>query len=75
MLDGKNYRLILANDEEIYNFLSKDIENYMKMFEVLVTKNFKEQKIRALSLKTMGIRVENNLLNLDLENIGLDGQV
>ena len=72
MLDGKNYRLILANDEEIYNFLSKDIENYMKMFEVLVTKNFKEKKVRALSLKTMGIRVENNLLNLDLENIGLD---
>ena len=72
MLDGKNYRLILANDEEIYNFLSKDIENYMKMFEVLVTKNFKEKKVRELSLKTMGIRVENNLLNLDLENIGLD---
>ena len=72
MLDGKNYRLILANDEEIYNFLSKDIENYMKMFEVLVAKNFKEKKVRALSLKTMGIRVENNLLNLDLENIGLD---
>ena len=72
MLDGKNYRLILANDEEIYNFLSKDIENYMKMFEVLVTKNFKEKKVRELSLKTMVIRVENNLLNLDLENIGLD---
>ncbi len=72
MLDEKKCRLVLVNDEEIYNFLSKDIEKYMKKFNVLATKAFKDRKIRALSLKTMGIKVENNLINLDLKDIGLD---
>ena len=39
MLDSANARLVLANDEKIYNFLSKEIEDYMKKFEVLVAED------------------------------------
>ena len=43
MLDSANARLVLANDEKIYNFLSKEIEDYMKKFEVLVAEDFKKR--------------------------------
>ena len=48
MLDSANARLVLANDEKIYNFLSKEIEDYMKKFEVLVAEDFKKKDIKKL---------------------------
>ena len=46
MLEQKNLRFILPNDENIYQFLSNDIEYYMQKFEVLVTDNFKSKEIK-----------------------------
>ena len=46
MLDVKKARLILVKDEYIYQFLSEDIEMYMKKFEVLATDNFKQKEIK-----------------------------
>ena len=37
MLEVEKARLILVNDEAIYQFLAVDIENYMKKIEVLAT--------------------------------------
>ena len=51
MLDSANARLVLANDEKIYNFLSKEIEDYMKKFEVLVAENFKKKDIKKIKIK------------------------
>ena len=72
MLDVKNARLILANEEAIYNFLTVQIEEYMKKFEVLATENFKQKEIRGPKVGTLGVRVENNLLKIDLEDIDFD---
>ena len=72
MLDQENSRLILANDEVIYNFLSNEIELYMKKFEVLVTENFKQKQIRQPNISNIGVRVENNLLEVNFDGLGVD---
>ena len=68
MLDSANARLVLANDEKIYNFLSKEIEDYMKKFEVLVAENFKKKDIKKIKIKSIGVKIENNLLDIHLED-------
>ena len=72
MLDKNNSRLILADEKNIYNFLSDEIENYMKKYEVLATDNFKKKEIRSLKINSVGIKVENNLLQIDLSQIDVD---
>jgi len=72
MLDVKNSRLILVNEEAIYNFLTVQIEEYMKKFEVLATENFKQKEIKGPKVGTLGVRVENNLLKIDLQDIDFD---
>lgn len=66
MLDSANARLVLANDEKIYNFLSKEIEDYMKKFEVLVAEDFKKKDIKKIKIKSIGLKIENNLLDINL---------
>ena len=68
MLDKANLRLILAEDEKIYNFLSKEIEDYMKKFEVLVAEDFKKKDIKKIKIKSIGVKIENNLLDINLED-------
>lgn len=66
MLDQQNARLILTDDEKIYNFISEEIFYYMKNFEVLVTENFKKKEIKYPKISNIGIKIENNLLKIDL---------
>ena len=72
MLDRKKARLILTNDEAIYKFLSEDIELYMKRFEVLATEEFKQKQIRQAKISNVGVKVENNLLEINFEGLGFD---
>lgn len=71
MLDVKNTRFILPNDEQIYNFLINDINIYMQKFEVLVTENFKKREIKEPKVGALGVKVENNLLNIDLSKLNI----
>lgn len=68
-LDKANARLVLAKEEDIYQFLSQDIEIYMSQFEVLATENFKKKEIKQPKMGTIGVKVENNLLKIDFSNI------
>ncbi len=72
MLDKNNYRLVLADEEKIYSFLSEEIESYMKKYEILATDAFKKKQIHSFQMKTIGIKVENHLLEIDLSQIGID---
>ena len=72
MLDRLNGRLILADEEKIYNFLSVEIESYMQKFEVLVTDNFTKKEIHKPKIGSIGVKIENNLLQIDLSNIDFD---
>lgn len=72
LIDKKNARFVLADEEQIYNFLSEDINEYMQKFEVLITDNFKEKQIKQPKLGSLGVKLENNLLNIDLKNLNFN---
>ena len=72
MLDTKNSRFILPNNDKIYKFLTEDINYYMEKFEILVTDNFKTKQIRQPKIGNLGVKVSNNLLEINLKNLDID---
>ena len=72
MLDKENGRLILADEEKIYSFLSEEIGLYMHKFEVLATDTFKQREIKKPKIGNIGIKLENDLLKIDLSKIDFD---
>lgn len=72
MFDAKNLRFILPNEDKIYEFMSEDIQNYINRFEVLVTDTFKTKQIKNLKIGGLGIKIQNDLLSIDLENLNID---
>lgn len=72
MLDRENARLILTSDEAIYKFLSNEIELYMRKFEVLATESFKQKQIKEPKISNVGVKIENNLLEVNFDGLGFD---
>ncbi len=72
MLDIKNLRFILPDNDKIYEFLTTDIEYYMQKFDVLVTDNFKTKQVKIPNIGKVGVKVENHLLEIDLTQIDID---
>ena len=72
MLDQKNSRLVLTNEDRIYEFLNNDINSYIKNLEVLATDRFKEKEIKSTTSINLGIKIENNLLDIDFSNLNFD---
>ena len=72
MYDQKNNKLVLVKDDDIYNFLQNDIEKYISHFEVLATEKFKARQIVRPKINSIGVKIENNLLSVDLSNIDID---
>ena len=72
MFDVKNLRFILTDNDKIYKFLTQDINYYMQNFEVLVTDNFKNKQIKQPKMGSLGVKIENNLLSIDLKNLDID---
>ncbi len=72
LLDSANKRFVLVSDDAIYKFLSEDINSYTEKYEVLVTDNFRTKEIRQPKLGTVGVKIENNLLNIDLTGLDFD---
>lgn len=72
MFDVKNLRFILPDNDKIYNFLTNDITYYMKKFDVLVTDNFKSKEVVKPKIGSLGVKVENDLLTIDLSKIEFD---
>lgn len=72
MFDSKNLRFILTDNDKIYEFLAEDINDYMQRFEILATEKFKSKQIRQPKIGNLGIKVENNLLTIDINNIDID---
>ena len=60
------------NDDGIYKFLTEDINYYMQKFDVLVTDNFKQKEIKQTKIGNIGVKLENDLLSVDLSNLNID---
>ena len=74
MLDVKNTRFIIPENDKIFDFLTEDINYYMQNFDVLVTEKFKTKQIKQPKIGSLGVKVENNLLKIDLKNLDIDGK-
>ena len=72
MYDQRNNKLVLVKDDDIFNFLQKGIEEYISRFEVLATEEFRNKQIMRPKINSIGVKVENNLLQIDLSNINID---
>ena len=72
MFDSRNLQFILPNNDKIYEFLTEDVNYYMQKFDVLATERFKTKQIRQPKIENLGVRVENDLLAVDLKNIDID---
>ncbi len=73
MLDS-NKKLVLANEDYIYSFLSDGIGEYLSEFEVLATDEFRKRQVRSPKISSIGVKIENNLLSVDLSGIDLNPQ-
>lgn len=71
ILPGKDY-FVLSNLDDTYEFLTTKIEQYMNDFEVLVTEKLKGKSFRKPKIYNIGVRIENNLLELDMSGVDLD---
>ena len=74
MYDVKNLRFILPENDKIYNFLTNDITYYMQKFDVMVTDNFKTKEITKPKIGALGIKIENDLLTIDLSKLNIDAK-
>ncbi len=72
MLNTNNNKLILTNDDRIYEFLKAGIEVFIAKFEVLATENFRQRQILSPKLNSIGVKIENNLLQIDLSELDID---
>ena len=72
MFDSVNEKLILTDENKIYNFLKYGIFDLINKFEILATDEFKKREIISPKMSSIGVKIENNLLEIDLSNIDLD---
>ena len=73
-LDSNRRNWILSDEEDTYNFLTDRINTYMSKYEVLVTDKFKVKQVHQPKIQSLGIKIQNNLLSLDLTGINYDSK-
>lgn len=71
-IDNENHNLFLDDEEKIYDFLTRGINYYMEKFEILATDNFKAMDIKHPRIGTIGVKIENNLLNVNFSSLDFD---
>ena len=72
MLDEKNSRLIITNDDTIYNFIEDELDDYIAISKVYTTDRFNNKKSKKFGKTSVGVKVNNNLLKIDLEKLPID---
>ncbi|MBO5476475.1 MAG: SNF2 helicase associated domain-containing protein [Clostridia bacterium] len=72
VINFKKHIIYLSNEDDIYTFLTEGIDKFMEKFEVLVTDKLKNRQIINQKTFNMGVRIENNFLEIDFNELGLD---
>ena len=68
----RKQNFILMDEEKTYEFLNERIEDYMSKYEVLISEDFKKKQIIQPKIGTIGVKIQNDLLSIDLSNINYD---
>ena len=72
VFDVANKRLMLVDDRKIFEFLKNDIEKYINKIEVFATDEFKNKQLIVPKVTSIGVKIENNLLKVDLTQFNFD---
>ncbi|MBB1553319.1 MAG: DEAD/DEAH box helicase, partial [Clostridiales bacterium] len=72
VFDVANKRLMLVDDKKIFEFLKNDIEKYINKIEVFATDEFKRKQLIVPKITSIGVKIENNLLRVDLTQFNFD---
>ena len=72
VINFKKHIIYLSNEDDIYTFLTEGVDKFMEKFEVLITDKLKNRKIISQKTFNMGVRIENNFLDVDFNDLGLD---
>ena len=72
MLDNKNKRFIITNDESIFNFMNSELESYYQCAQLYVTDRFSKRKIKNGTRTSLSVHVNNNLLEIDFSKLPIN---
>ena len=72
VINFKKHIIYLSNEDDIYTFLTEGINKFMEKFEVLVTDKLKNRQIITQKTFNIGVRIDNNFLEIDFDDLGLD---
>lgn len=64
-------QLYLSEEDHIYDFLNKGIDELLELGEVHVTERLKGIKVVRKPIGSLGIKLQNNMLYIALENINM----
>jgi len=67
----QNGHLYLGEEEKIYDFLNMGIKELLELGEVHITERLRGVKIINKSVGSLGIKLQNNMLYVALENINM----
>ncbi len=65
----KEKNFVLTSENLIYNFITDSINNLIKICEVNASENFGKIKLRNPNSISMGVKLTDNLIELDMDNI------
>ena len=62
----------MEENDEIYKFITNQIEEYQKWAQIYTTDKFNSKKARTNNKIKMGVKIDNGLLNINFEDIKFD---
>lgn len=65
----KNNKFILTKEDDIYNLITKNINKLISISEVNVSEKFKKIKYTTPKNISMGVKLVNNLIEIDFDNL------
>ena len=71
-LDKTTGKVYISREEDIYDFMNEGINSFMEKFEVLATDKFKSRNVVKSTPITLGLRIKNDLLEIDIEDLEFD---
>ena len=72
VISPRTNNMFLKDEDKIYEFLSDRIEEYMAKYEVLISDDFKKKQVIQPRIGTIGVKIQNDLLSIDLSEINYD---
>lgn len=72
MYDAKNKSFVIANEEDIYRFITTGIEDYAESAIIYGTDSFNRKKRRVNKKISIGVKVDNGLLDINFENLNFE---